>query len=659
MMPLALLCLFAQNALPEDFLKTSASLRAYGLGDPSGGTYRSTRQIVPSPGDEGMATEVHGWAFSDGRFVTRQGLTYDGIRQTSPADLESDVAAVERAPGNSDAFARAGRQIEAAVLVSGKRPDLARRLLNATPANDLDKDGQVTQEWFLRLRYGQAVAAHIQGKDREARRAEMGLADAAKEVSKRSNEGYGMIEWLRPEIESLTQDTERRLTVVHPAPPKGKAERLIAELENAKVAQHGLPGRSEFVDSPTVRRLIALGDRAVDPLIDCIDSDRRLTRSASYGQVGGLWVETVDTAARTALFGILGVSVAGSPEKDVTSASLRAYWNAHRRESPAVRALGLLADDTQEPGIWQESAERLFGVRRLPHFYDNPVPVGLGLRLPAKEARVAGLADLLLRRARHFEQGPDREFGYGIHRAARLAAMLTLIDRERGLALLSDLTHEAGELLLKRGSGQPLEEVLASGTIFRADHGDRTVWPDYRAWLTRRREKAVSMYYYRQFAPLTERRQEPALRGASDFFGPGSPWRPLAMAKAGLKPENLFVSPLLALPEVRKGVIELLRDRTPAGNLTVGQYTGLYYVRKDRAWVAAPRPADVPPIGTIVPLRLADLFADRLANLEGAPRYHPWLSEAARDAGISALIRFVEARGDRLYRGSPWGRARP
>ena len=649
-----------QKDLPDDFVKTVAFLQAHGLGDPRTGAYRATQAIAPDPWDWARPRELHGWAFPDGRFVTRDGLTYLGITRTMPADLDSDVqkeiaglSAHNSAPPSSDEIQA---RLFASVLLTAERPDLAHKLLDVAPPYEPRASNLATIRLFLTRRYGQAVATHLKGDDRDAHRVERGLLNAAVAYDERDKGEEPW--WLIAAVRNLSKDTNRRLSPPRPK-VQSEAQRLIADLQNVKVQQNGLPGRAQFVDSVTVRRLIALGDQAVDPLLDCVEHDARLTRSASYGQGMIPSVETVETAARTALFALLDVpvfdpSIHGG---EVPVARLKAYWAAHRRQTRPQRQFAVLADDAARPSAWSVAAERLFGKPKLPHFFDNPAPIGQGLTLPPKEVRSRSLADLLVRRASAFDQArPGESRGYGLHQAARLAAMLTLIDHDRGLALMRDLTHEAGDLFLAHTSEFDVSEVIGSGFAFRADHGDRQAWTEYRDWLSQRRAQPVRAFWvFHEFDPLLNRPNEPALRGASaEFFGPGSPWRPLAMAKAGRRPEEMFASPLLRLPEVRAGIVELLEDRTEGATLTVQkEAVALKRDGNEETMFLHSDHKDIPPVGTTMRLRYADLFAYRLQGFRDMPDFHYWWPQAQRDAALASMIRVVKKGGD-LYRFRRW-----
>ena len=59
---------------------------------------------------------------------------------------------------------------------------------------------------------------------------------------------------------------------------------LIRDLDLVAARQMGQPGWVIPTQDPIVAALIAEGDAAVEPLLDCLETDRRLTRSVGFGR---------------------------------------------------------------------------------------------------------------------------------------------------------------------------------------------------------------------------------------------------------------------------------------------------------------------------------------------------------------------------------------
>lgn len=95
---------------------------------------------------------------------------------------------------------------------------------------------------------------------------------------------------------------------------------LISDLDQVSELQFMYPGRAWLGDSPLVAALVSEGDGAVEPLLDCLEKDPRLTRSVDMGN--DRWpsrIVPVREGAQAALDGIFKTHF------DSTEA-YRAYW---------------------------------------------------------------------------------------------------------------------------------------------------------------------------------------------------------------------------------------------------------------------------------------------------------------------------------------------
>lgn len=101
---------------------------------------------------------------------------------------------------------------------------------------------------------------------------------------------------------------------------------LIRNLELVQARQWGQPGGVDLSDDPVTAALIQEGDAAVDPLLDVLEQDKRLTRSVRFGRDFHMdrTVLPVSAAAMRALESILQIDFrGGAPE-------IRAYWNKYK-----------------------------------------------------------------------------------------------------------------------------------------------------------------------------------------------------------------------------------------------------------------------------------------------------------------------------------------
>ena len=95
------------------------------------------------------------------------------------------------------------------------------------------------------------------------------LPELLADLERRDLEG-SHISLITEGITNVTDQTER-------------ITRLIRDLDLVGARQWSQPGGVDTAGEPTVKALIHEGDAAVGPLLDCLEQDKRLTRSVSFG----------------------------------------------------------------------------------------------------------------------------------------------------------------------------------------------------------------------------------------------------------------------------------------------------------------------------------------------------------------------------------------
>ncbi len=180
---------------------------------------------------------------------------------------------------------------------------------------------------------------------------------------------------------------------------------------------------------------------------------------------------------------------------------------------------------------------------------------------------------------------------------------------------------------------------------------DRAVFARYARWLPRVRVRDLGGPQLQALlGPLVAAPDDPARRMLEQrLFGDRRrPW--LAYYEDGSAPLLVLTSTRLlrALPLLRARIADGLRDSRVVG--AIDHVTGTYAHNTTPREYAARRQAEdgVPPAqGRIEPMRLADAYGSLLGpgNRPGAPTFPATGTLAERNAGLEALLRWLDAFG--------------
>jgi hypothetical protein len=383
-----------------------------GLADPRGCEYRAIRIAVGNDwGGAAQEVDVDGWVIppADGgrprHAIAWNGLVYPLISAGDPADLAFGFRNLAAADESPDAGRRSAVGEAAAVAVGSFHPikiclllrlgraDLAEGRWSAgigplpkagasKPRLDLNSYGVsylTLASDFAWFHFDRAARAHQQGDDALAL-ADARAIEAMRKGVQAAAERMGFdrparyLEFLN-QAPALLADQERRARErsAPPAPAQGEgaADRvsaLIRKLDQAAPLVWMNPGGIQWGSSPSVEELIAEGDAAVEPLIRCLRSDERLTRSVSFGRGFGRrrWISPVYEPAYAALMGILktrrfgevprqGEADEAQKRKELAD-RIQAYWDKNRSIPRVERWYRTLADDEAGVGLWLEAA---------------------------------------------------------------------------------------------------------------------------------------------------------------------------------------------------------------------------------------------------------------------------------------------------------------
>lgn len=147
-------------------------------------------------------------------------------------------------------------------------------------------------------------------------------------------------------------------------PVEDRVHRLIQELQEVDRRQMSQPGGVDVSSDPRVEALVAIGDSAVPALIDCIDTDKRLTRSVSFWRDFSRHrtLVAVSECALSAVQSIVGFGVfepastgdnftsRGDDAAHQTAQNLRAYWAKYGKLPYNQRMMVVLTDPKSSSG---------------------------------------------------------------------------------------------------------------------------------------------------------------------------------------------------------------------------------------------------------------------------------------------------------------------
>ncbi|HEX4120135.1 MAG TPA: hypothetical protein VH619_05940 [Verrucomicrobiae bacterium] len=415
--------------LPTNLISSVQFLFNLGLPDPRGCEYR---EFEATTGDTSAHTgriTAHGWILSgrSGRrpvfAISWDGLIYPAVKVGKKASLKQDLEALLRAdelwrknlPTNHVIFRPPlswyssdwsmsqtnMTVIKIAFLMRLGEGKLARDYWhgwNAARHGGMKQDAsdpfrEMAAEW-VSTQFRRGMDAFMRADD------PLALADfhqlsqlwpaLEKETSRRGfwrpsewngNAPPPYFAFLSPVPELLADEERRRIEPAHPSvlqsgpdkfPEKSKRiAALISDLDQISEAQRMSPGAVWMGENPLVLDLVAEGDNAVDPLLNCLEKDPRLTRSADldHNQLP-YRIVPVRQCAQTALDAILKIHC-DSP------AEYRAYWQKYRSTPELERWYQTLADDNAGRHQWMQAARNILARTDGKTFYlwrNTPVP---------------------------------------------------------------------------------------------------------------------------------------------------------------------------------------------------------------------------------------------------------------------------------------------
>ncbi len=737
-----------RTRLPATLVEVAATLFAQGFGDPRNCEYSEVEfalaakrpgplVLPPSP-----LPPMHAWVIPSSKphgprlAVAWNGLVYSVKQIGARADLDADVHALldlqnkarsdgSRStwnPGADDPVTNLRTASQSSLtpakvilLLRLGRADLAEAVWRAGTGHVPGKSEARPESdhiWYLGLAsawawaiYERAATAHSLRDDAIALRSLRELAriqplietQAAAYQLPRSRDylhGGAVVPYLSflEQMPAFLADQTRRASepkrelagASSPSDRRARIARLIRDLDEASPAQAFVSTHAVRFNDPPIQALVKEGGDAVEPLLQCLEQDDRLTRSLDHDHLFSrrwLHIYPVYQAAHTALCEIIDTrefgstppflsSTADRPRRKAVAAEIRAYWESTHDLARLDRFFRILADDTATPAQWLDAAEALAqpsdvhgrnGVYATPHRFANKVPPLRGE--PLRDRVQPSLTELMVRRAGELDPGiaspvPVHE----VLRADRMAGFLAAWDptaaRQTLASRMARCIAITGTNVQFDPSRINLGPEIGKLTLLRVKAGDAAALHDYAGWIRAIKPPERGFFRLDTFEPLwTYADHEPCALAANALFGDDSSrWVPLFRSgnprwfEANFL-SGIVISPLMGLAPFRKQLVARLTDRTEEGTIC-SDAVGQVEVSARVGWSIKLSPNQADPLrpqpNVTMKLRRCDPFAWKLQHVLGLPRFEFYWPESTRDRTINVLIGLLHQYGERF-----------
>ncbi len=515
---------------------------------------------------------------------------------------------------------------------------------------------QMATEWTWAL-FDRAVCRHMRADDRMALASVESLAviqprvEAAAKArgfaERRTSSGKGVAPYLPflEKVDALLTDQRRRSRADRTKVGAKKSDTIakIAELEEIGARQGSQPGGVSLNLNPRVEALAKLGADVVAPLLDCLEHDRRLTRSVSFSRDFHYdrHILGVDEAAYEALCAIFETRTIGGNsawyilrEGDARSrqalvAELRIYWNNYQNESLINRWYRVLMDDRAGQEQWLEVGEKI--VKR-----DGAIN-GQSLRMAGEALRSRqspSVSELFAKRTPTMRAGfhaPDMALAFA---KWDLSAAIPTLRAEITRCQRQHQFRKVGML------------VTAS-----VEAGDKNVLDEYAFWLRNQEPRQVLEWDLEALGPMWRYRKHLAVDSTARwmFRSAESKWHPLLMNEH-LRSSylDLIPSPLLGLAPFRKQVLLELTRKERCGTVEIQAHSGVQAKIDPGCVVGRSARKDdplLPSVGTKLDIRVCDVCAWMLSAAQGMPGVELYWPLAERDRAIEACAAHLRRYG--------------
>jgi hypothetical protein len=422
---------------------------------------------------------------------------------------------------------------------------------------------------------------------------------------------------------------------------------LIRDLDLAQARQWSQPGGVNLAEDPVVSALIGEGDAAVEPLLDCLEHDRRLTRSVGFGRDfhRGRTVLSVNSAAWVALRTILQAGFSNRSE-------LHAYWNKYKDLKLEERWYAILNDDAAR-NRWQEAAANIVQPENVTHFpggysMERPAPTNTVARMRGQGLRGKRNPSVTELLTRHALEVPTNNIGaYDLAACCQMAEYLARWDIRAALPVAKTLSKRA--LTALTYSGQELGSYLTRLSLAAGEAGDPTAFDEYAEWIVKTTPEQFRQSSLECLEPLRKFPANAVLQKTAErIFGlTNSGWGNLPWKSDFGR--STVETELVALPAYRTllcreltktndcGTIDLLRQGYVRYNL-VEQHLGGSF------GVTLPDDSSITN-GASATIRWCDWIALALANGKQIAPFNPFAPPEQRDRALLKAISQMQQPG--------------
>lgn len=464
--------------------------------------------------------------------------------------------------------------------------------------------------------------------------------------SQRRNEMQPYLNFLG-QLPQLLADLERRdqegarvsviiTGVTNLASPTQRIAALIRDLDLVQAHQWGQPGWVSLPEDSIVSALIAEGDAAVEPLLDCLEHDQRLTRSVGFGRDfhRDRTLIPVSGAASAALKSILQAGFANPAE-------IRAYWNKYKNLKLEDRWYAILSDDAAR-NRWQEAAANIVQPANIARFpgglsVEKPAPTNAPVALRGESLRQKSGPSVTELLARHALEVPTNNVGaYDLASGCQMAEYLARWDAPAALPVAKVLSKRASTVM--KYSGQPLGNFATQLALVRAQAGDPAAFDDYAEWIVTTSPGQFEQPNLECLEPLRKFPANAVLQAVAEkLFSPDNPgWGSLPW-KSNFG-RGTIETDLVAMPAYRGLLCRELEKTNVCGTMTLERPGYVNYtvtnLNQSGGFSLTLPPDSAATNGVTAQIRWCDWIAVALANGKCVAPFDPFALAADRDLAI-------------------------